>query len=74
MSGAGEYTAGRGTPARKHDGSSKDLSPREQARVARITAQRTGVKPGTVAETAAYKEASLLTNKYSEEVDSGEEV
>lgn len=74
MSKPGEYTAGRGTPARVHDGSSKDLSPGEQARVARITAQRTGVTPGPVSEVAAYKEAAELTNQYSEEVDFGEEV
>ena len=42
MSKPGEYTAGRGTPARVHDGSSKDLSPREQAGVARSAAERDG--------------------------------
>lgn len=78
----GEYSAGRGTPARKHTGDSKELSPGEKARVARITAMRTGQAdpgglgdPKGLADEAAMKDADLLTNNYASEMeDFGEEV
>lgn len=75
----GEYTAGRGTPARRHDAEPKDLSPGERARVARIRAQQTGgLDPrtdldGSVAE-AMDSEAAIRTNFYSESGELDEEV
>lgn len=72
----GEYTAGRGTPARRHTGEPKGLTVGEQARVIRTTAHETGrVTEGSRAEPNAIKRASTKTNRYSEEMESfGEEV
>ena len=80
----GEYSAGRGTPARTHLGESKDLSVGETARVGRILAHETSSAPFADGETGdgsgtfqtdAYKRAAVRTNEYSDEIgEIGEEV
>ncbi len=75
----GEYTAGRGTPARTHLGENKTLSPGERARVERIRAQESGgLDDRTDLDGSARKNAESIvdskTNLYGREADLSEEV
>ena len=75
----GEYTAGRGTPARTHLGENKKLSPGERARVERIRAHEAGgLEDRTDLDGSARKAAESAvdskTNLYGREEDLSEEI